>query len=99
MDSGKECAAKQNLCIFVFPPIVYSSFPPVITPHWNPQVCGGFLFLNNTLPTLQLWNKVGTMEARDEMIVMIIKDKKFVDDGCECASSVWSVVTKVSIVI
>ena len=24
---------------------------------WS-EVCGGFLFLNNTLPTLQLWNKV-----------------------------------------
>ena len=77
---------------------VYLSFPPIIIPQSNPQVCGGFLFLNNTSPTLQLWNKVGTMEARDEMIVMIIKDKKFVD-GCECASSVWSVVTQVSIVI
>ena len=45
---------------------VYLSFPPIIIPQSNPQVCGGFLFLNNTSPTLQLWNKVGAMAARDE---------------------------------
>ena len=66
---------------------VYLSFPPIIIPQSNPQVCGGFLFLNNTSPTLQLWNKVGAMAARDEDDSDDFQDKK-VDDDCECASSV-----------
>ena len=66
---------------------VYLSFPPIIIPQSNPQVCGGFLFLNNTSPTLQLWNKVGAMEAQDEDGRNEFQAKK-VDDDCECASSV-----------
>ena len=65
---------------------VYLSFPPIIIPQSNPQVCGGFLFLNNTSPTLQLWNKVGAMAARDEDDSDDFQDKKV--DDCECASSV-----------
>ena len=65
---------------------VYLSFPPIIIPQSNPQVCGGFLFLNNTSPTLQLWNKVGAMAARDEDDSDNFQAKKV--DDCECASSV-----------
>ena len=65
---------------------VYLSFPPIIIPQSNPQVCGGFLFLNNTSPTLQLWNKVGAMAARDEDDSDDFQAKKV--DDCECASSV-----------
>ena len=40
-------------------------------------MCGGFLFLNHTLPTLQLWNKVMIMMIRmimmTGMMIMMIR--------------------------